>query len=74
MELGGQSQVPTTSLSGKTAGTHGIGGNLGPRAFWTGAENLTPTGVQSPDRPARNESLYQLSYPSPHKGDSGILK
>ena len=23
-----------------------------------GAENLAPTGIQSPDRPARNESLY----------------
>jgi len=47
---------------------------LGPRAFWTDAENLAPTGVQSPDRPARNESLYQLSYPGTHKRDSEILK
>jgi hypothetical protein len=30
-----------------------------------GAENLAPTGIRSPDRPARSESLYQLSYPSP---------
>ena len=31
---------------------------------WTGAENLTsPTGIRSPDRPARSESLYRLSYP-----------
>jgi len=27
---------------------------------WTGAENLTATGIWSPDRPARIESLYQL--------------
>ena len=27
------------------------------------AENLIPTGIWSPDRAARNESLYQLSYP-----------
>ena len=30
-----------------------------------GAENLVPTGVRSPDRPARSESLYRLSYPGP---------
>ena len=29
-----------------------------------GAENLAPTGIRSPDRPARSESLYRLSYPS----------
>ena len=33
---------------------------LGP--VWTGAENLAPTGIRSPDRPARSESLYRLSY------------
>ena len=32
---------------------------------WTGAENLSPTGIRSPDRPARSESLYRLSYPGP---------
>ena len=26
-----------------------------------------PTGIRSPDRPARSESLYRLSYPVPHK-------
>jgi len=31
---------------------------------WTGEENLTRTGIRSPDRPARSESLYRLSYPS----------
>jgi len=25
-----------------------------------------PTGIQSPDRPVRSQSLYRLSYPSPH--------
>jgi hypothetical protein len=30
---------------------------------WTGAENLASTGTRSPDRPARSESLYRLSYP-----------
>jgi len=27
---------------------------------WTGVENLTPTGIRSPDRPARSQSLYRL--------------
>jgi hypothetical protein len=34
-----------------------------PGPVWTGAENLAPTGIRSPDRPARSESLYRLSYP-----------
>jgi len=28
---------------------------------WTGAENLASTGIRSPDRPARSESLHRLS-------------
>ena len=36
-----------------------------PEPVWTGAENLAPTGFRSPDRPARSESLYRLSYPGP---------
>ena len=37
-----------------------LGGAAGP--VWTGAENLAPTWIRSPDRPARSQSLYQLSY------------
>jgi len=33
-----------------------------PGPVWTGAENLAPTGIRSPDRPARSQSLYWLSY------------
>ena len=29
---------------------------------WTGAENLAHTGIRSPDRPARSQSLYRLHY------------
>jgi hypothetical protein len=36
-----------------------------PGQVWTGAENLAFTGIQSPDRPARSESLYQLCYFGP---------
>jgi hypothetical protein len=35
-----------------------------------GAENLAPTGIRFPDRPARGESLYRLSYPGPQKEKS----
>jgi hypothetical protein len=31
---------------------------------WRGAENLAPNGIRSPDRPARRQSLYRLSYPA----------
>jgi len=33
-----------------------------PGPVWTGAENLAPTRIRSPDRPARSQSLYRLSY------------
>jgi hypothetical protein len=36
-----------------------------------GAENLAPTEIPSPDRPARSQSPYRLSYRGPqpiHKG------
>jgi hypothetical protein len=36
-----------------------------PEPVWTGAENLVPTEIRFPDRPARSHSLYRLSYPGP---------
>ena len=36
-----------------------------PGPLRTGAKNLAPTGCRSPDRPARSELLYRLSYPGP---------
>jgi hypothetical protein len=35
-----------------------------PGQVWTGAENLAPTGIRSPDRPARSHSLYRLRFPT----------
>ena len=46
----------------ESPGTHCIGAWVGPR---TGEENLAHTGIRSPDRPARSESLYRLSYRGP---------
>jgi len=36
-----------------------------PGSVWTGAENLAATGIRSPDRPARSQSLYRLSCRGP---------
>ena len=44
-----------------------------PGPVWTGAENLAPTGIRSPDRPARNQSLYRLRYPT-HKSTVTALE
>ena len=35
-----------------------------PEPVSMGAENLVPTGIRSPDRPARSQSLYRQSYPA----------
>ena len=44
-------------LTRRLGGTHGPG--------LAGAENLAPNGIRSPDCPARNRSLYRLSYRGP---------
>jgi hypothetical protein len=33
--------------------------------IWTGAVNVAPVGIRSPEHPARRESIYRLSYPGP---------
>jgi hypothetical protein len=38
-----------------------------PGPVWTGAENPASTGISYPGRPFRIESLYRLSYSSPHR-------
>ena len=39
-----------------------------PGSVWIGAENLASTGIRSPDRPARSQSLHRLSYPTHEDG------
>ena len=51
----GKDPVPTVQEAG-----------WAPGPVWTGAKNLALTGTRTPDRPARSESLYRLSYPGPH--------
>ena len=64
--VGGQRHDPAALPPGKTryplysrlGGNHGRSGR--------GRKISPPTGNRSPDRPARSESLYRLSYPGPH--------
>jgi hypothetical protein len=48
---------------GERTGTHCTEGWGAPGPIGTCAKNIAPTGIRSPDRPARSESLYRLSYP-----------
>ena len=68
LDGGGWSTPRPGRLPRAKPGTHCIGGEAGwaPGPVWTGAENLAPNGFRSPDRLARSESLYWLSYPGPH--------
>jgi hypothetical protein len=74
MEVGGQRQALAALPPGKRIGTHCIGDWVGPSdglggpkgrsgwaqgTVWTDAENFAHAGIRYPDRPARNESLYQ---------------
>jgi hypothetical protein len=70
MRVGGQLHAPATLPPGKIPVTHFIGGWVGPRACLDGCRKSRPTGIRSPDRPARSESLYRLRYPGPLGNDS----
>jgi hypothetical protein len=45
-----------------------------PGPAWTGAQNLTPTGIPSPDRPACSQSLYRLCYQVHGHEEAGSTK
>jgi hypothetical protein len=64
--MGGQRHAPAALLPGKRPDTHCKRWAPGP--VWMGAENLAPTGIRSPDRPPRSQSLYRLSYPAQQPG------
>jgi hypothetical protein len=72
----GSALRPGRSLPpGKTRYTYCTGGWLGPRVGLDRWKISPPTGIRSPDRPARSQSLYRLSY-STHllSGRSWIFK
>jgi hypothetical protein len=62
---GGQRHTPAALYPRERPGTRCTGGWVEPGAVWTDAENLAPTGIRSPDRPARSQSIYRLCYPTP---------
>ena len=61
--VGDQRHTPAALPPGKTRCPYEAGWAPGP--VWTGTKNLGPTGIRSPDRPARSKSLYRLSYRGP---------
>ena len=63
MGVGGQRHVPATFTPGKGPLPIVQEAEWAPGPLWAGAENLAPTGIRYPDRPARSESLYRLRYP-----------
>jgi hypothetical protein len=40
---------------------------VGPGPVWTGAENLAPTGIRSPDRPVPEPVAILTELPGPHQ-------
>jgi hypothetical protein len=64
--MGGQRHAPAALLLGKRPGPHCTGGWVYPWAGPDGCRKFFPTGVRTRDRPARSESLYQLSYRGRH--------
>jgi hypothetical protein len=69
--VGGQRHAPVALSPGNRPGTHCVRGWVGPRAGLDGCGKSSPTGIRYPDRPARKESLYRMSYPGPptHKSN-----
>jgi hypothetical protein len=60
----GQRHAPATLYPGKDPVPIVQETGWAPEPVWTGTENVAPTGIRSPDRPARSQSLYSLSYPA----------
>jgi len=65
MGVGGQRHVPAAFTPGKDPVPILQQAGWAPGPVCIGVENLAPTGIRSPNLPARSESLYQLRYPDP---------
>jgi hypothetical protein len=61
MGVGGQRHMPAALPPGKDPVPIVKEAGWAPGPVWTGVENLTPTGIRSLDRPARSNSLSQLT-------------
>ena len=65
MWVGGHRHAPATFTPGEDPVPIVQEAGCAPGLVWIGAENLAPTGIQSPDLLARSESLYRLSLRGP---------
>ena len=63
MGVRGQSHATTASTPGKDTVPIVQKAGWDPGPVWTGRKISSPPGFD-PDRPARSQSLYQLSYPA----------
>jgi hypothetical protein len=62
--VSGQQHVPAALYPGDRPSTHCTGGWVGSRVGLDGWKISPPSGIRSPDRPARSQSLYPISYPA----------
>ena len=60
----GQRHAPAGAYPRERPSTHFTGCWVGLRAGLDWCGKSRPTGIRLPDRPARRQSLYQLSYPA----------
>ena len=60
----GQHHAPAALYPGKDPAPIVREAGWAPGLVWTGAENVAPTGIRSPDPPARSHLLYRLRYPA----------
>jgi hypothetical protein len=65
MGVGGQRHAPGRFTPAKDQVSIVQEAGLATGSVWTVVENLTPTGIWSPDLATRSKSLYWLSYPGP---------
>jgi hypothetical protein len=65
MGVGGQRHVPAALPRERDPTAIVQDARWAPGQVPTGCIKLAPTGMQSPDRPARNEPLYRLHYTGP---------
>ena len=73
MGVGGQHHTPAALPPGKTR--YPLYRRLGRHQGRSGRVRKIspPTGIRSPDRPARSESLYRLRYPGPLKEEEELI-